>query len=450
MSEYDYDLFVIGAGSGGVRAARLAAQCGMKVAVAEEKHLGGTCVNVGCVPKKLMVYAAHVRDELTDAAGYGWMIGESRFDWPTFIANKNREIQRLNGIYENLLTDAGVTILDGRATFRDAHTLIVGDQPVTAERILIAVGAHPFVPDIPGHELTITSDEAFYLETQPRHVTIVGGGYIGVEFAGIFHGMGSDVTQLYRGPLFLRGFDEELRRMLADQMIARGIDLRHDINIEKIEKLDSGKLQATLTDGSTLQTDVIMMATGRVPNTHGLGLDAIDLDTARNGAIMVDEYSRTHIDHIHAVGDCTDRMNLTPVAIAEAVAFVRTVYEDQPTKMHYRDIPTAVFSSPPMAGVGLIESEAREEYPQLDVYRSVFRPMKYTLAGRDEKALMKLLVDGETDRVVGAHMIGPDSAEIIQPLAIALRAGLTKKDFDATIALHPTSAEEFVTMRKKS
>lgn len=449
MTGFDYDFFVIGAGSGGVRAARLAAATGAKVAIAESQHFGGTCVNIGCIPKKLMVYAAHVREEIDDAVGFGWMIGPSIFDWPTFIARKNKQIERLNKVYTDLLEKSGVAILIGHAALRDAHTVAVGDQIVTARHILIATGSRPRRPEIPGGDLAIASDQAFFLKQLPRRVLIVGGGYIGVEFAGIFNGLGSRVTQLYYGPMFLRGFDYEIRAQLADQMRARGIDLRFERDLVHIGRTEQGALRVELSDDSHLEVDQVLYAIGRVPNTQGLGLEAVGVDTARNGAVMVDSHSRTCIENIHAIGDCTDRMNLTPVAIAEAHALVKTIFENEPTAMDYRNIATAVFGSPPMAAVGLTESEARDDLEAVDVYHAAFSPLKYTLAGRDEKTLMKLIVDARTDRVVGAHMLGPDAAEIMQGVAIAVRAGLTKKDFDATVAIHPTAAEEFVTMRTR-
>lgn len=449
MTQFDYDLFVIGAGSGGVRAARLAAATGAKVAIAESQHFGGTCVNIGCVPKKLMVYAAHVREEIDDAAGLGWSIDKSIFDWPTFIARKNKQIQRLNEIYTNLLEKSGVTILIGHAALRDAHTLTVGDQTITAQNILIATGSRPRLPEISGGELAITSDQAFFLDELPRRVLIVGGGYIGVEFAGIFHGLGSRVTQLYYGPMFLRGFDYEVRSLLAEQMLARGIDLRFERDVVHIARTTEGALRVELNDESHLEVDQVLYAIGRVPNTQELSLEDVGIDTAQNGAVMVDRYSRTCVENIYAIGDCTDRMNLTPVAIAEAHAMVKTIFDNTPTAMDYHNIATAVFSSPPMASVGLTESEARDDIEAVDVYHSRFSPLKNAMSGRDEKTLMKLIVDATTDRVVGAHMLGPDSAEIMQGVAIAVRAGLTKKDFDATVAIHPTAAEEFVTMRNK-
>ena len=443
---YDYDLFVIGAGSGGVRAARMAANMGVRTAVAEDGRLGGTCVNIGCVPKKLFVYASHFSDNFADAPGFGWSVGETSFDWPTLIANKDREIDRLNAVYGNLLDQSGVTLLPARASFVDAHTLRVGDTTVTADKILIATGGRPVVPELPGREHAIVSDHAFYLDELPDRIVINGGGYIAVEFAGIFHGLGVEVTQLYRGPMFLRGFDDDLRHHLADAMRNRGIDLRFDTNIERIEK-GGDRFTASLTDGSTIDAGQIMYATGRAPNTVGLGLDDIGIELSKNGAVVVDQYSKTNIDHIYAVGDVTDRVALTPVAIHEAAALVRTVFADEPTPVDHHLIPTAVFSQPPMATVGCTEAHAREEHGEVDVYRSTFTPMHNTLSGRAEKMLMKMIVDRASQRVLGIHVLGPDAAEIVQGFAVAVKMGATKAQLDATIGIHPSAAEELVTMR---
>lgn len=443
---YDYDLFVIGAGSGGVRAARMAANMGVRTAVAEDGRLGGTCVNIGCVPKKLFVYASQFADNFADAPGFGWSVGETSFDWSTLIANKDREIDRLNAVYGNLLDQSGVTLLPARANFIDAHTLRVGDTTATADKILIATGGHPVVPELPGREHAIVSDLAFYLDELPDRIVINGGGYIAVEFAGIFHGLGVEVTQLYRGPMFLRGFDDDLRHHLAETMRYRGIDLRFDTNIERIEKSGTG-FTASLTDGSTINAGQIMYATGRAPNTTGLGLDDLGLELSKNGAIMVDQYSKTNLDHIYAVGDVTDRVALTPVAIHEAAAFVRTVFADEPTPVDHHLIPTAVFSQPSMATVGCTEAHAREEHGEVDVYRSSFTPMLNTLSGRAEKMLMKMIVDRASQRVLGIHVLGPDAAEIVQGFAVAVKMGATKAQLDATIGIHPSAAEELVTMR---
>ncbi len=446
-SAYDYDLFTIGAGSGGVRASRVAAGLGARVAVAEERYLGGTCVNVGCIPKKLLVYASHFAEDFEDAAGFGWTVGERRFDWARLIENKNKEIERLNGVYARVLDQAGVTRIEGRARLVDAHTVQVGEQRHTAERILVATGGWPSLPEIPGIEHAISSNEAFFLERLPERVIVVGGGYIAVEFAGIFHGQGAAVTQLYRGPLFLRGFDEDVRQALAREIGKSGIDLRFDTNVTRIDKAGSG-VRVTLTDGATLDADCILYATGRRPLTEDLGLEAAGVALDAKGAIVVDDYSRTNVASIWAIGDVTDRVNLTPVAIHEAMAFVRTAFGDTPTKPDHEDIASAVFSQPPIGTVGLTEAEARARYGEIDVYRSSFRVLKHTLTGRDTQSMLKLIVDRASDRVVGCHMVGPEAGEIIQGFAVALKCRATKAQFDATIGIHPTTAEEFVTMRE--
>jgi len=447
MADRDWDLFVIGAGSGGVRCARFSAQFGARVAVAEERYLGGTCVNVGCIPKKLMVYASHFSDEAHDAAaGYGWAVGESRFDWATLISNKNAEIERLNGIYDGLLEGAGATILNGRARLVDAHTVEVDGERHTAETILIATGSWPYVPELPGIEHAITSNEVFYLEEQPQRVLVVGGGYIAVEFAGIFHGLGSEVTQIYRGPLFLRGFDDDVRAHLAGEMRKKGIDLRFDSHLTAIEKRGP-VLDVKLTDGSTLEVDQVFFATGRLPLTRDLGLDEVGVELNGKGAIEVDDYSRTNVPSIYAIGDVTDRINLTPVALHEGTCLANTLYNDTPMKPVHRDVPAAVFSQPPIGTCGLTEAEARHAYAEVDVYESRFRALKHTLTQGDEQTYMKLVVDRESDRVLGIHMVGPEAGEIVQGFAVAIKCGATKAQFDATVGIHPTSAEEFVTMR---
>jgi len=445
---YDYDLFTIGAGSGGVRASRMATQYGATAAVAEMGPLGGTCVNVGCVPKKLLVYASHFHEEFRAAAGFGWTIADTSFDWPTLIANKNTEILRLNGIYESILGNAGVDIIHGRATVAGPNTVEVDGRKITARHILVATGNAPTLPKIPGIEYAITSNEAFYLEKLPERVLIVGGGYIAVEFAGIFNGLGMDTVQLYRRDLFLRGFDDDIRTTLRDEMIKKGVDLRFNRNIDRIDK-DGDTLLATLTDGSTVSTDLIMYATGRNPLSQGLGLEAVGVQMQPNGAIIVDEYSQSSVSGIHAIGDVTDRINLTPVAIAEAMALTATLLDGRPTSPDHENVPSAVFSQPPTASVGLTEERARSAYADIDIYRSSFRALKHTLSGLDEKTMMKLVVDAQTDRVLGVHMVGPEAGEIIQGFATALKAGATKSVFDATVGIHPTSAEEFVTMRTK-
>lgn len=448
MAQYDYDLFTIGAGSGGVRASRMSAFYGAKVAVAEERYLGGTCVNVGCIPKKLLVYAAHFSEDFEDAAGFGWTVGERRVDWGKLIANKNVEISRLNGVYRKLLEDSSVTIIESRAEIIGPHTVVVDGMKITAKDILIAVGSWPTILEFPGSEHAITSNEIFFLPALPKKLIIVGGGYIGVEFAGIFHGLGVDVTQLYWEPLFLRGFDDDCRKTLADEMRKKGIDLRFKANIEKIEK-NGARLCATLKDGGTIEADQILYATGRVPNTRSLGLDNAAVKMKASGAVIVDDYSKTNVDSIYAIGDCTDRMMLTPVAIAEGRAVAETLFNNNPTKPNYVNVPTVVFSQPNLGTVGLTEAEARARFTNIDVYRTSFKPLKHTLTGRDERTMMKIVVDHATDRVLGCHMVGPDAGEIIQGLAVAMNCGATKAQFDATIGVHPTAAEEFVTMRTR-
>ncbi len=446
--ERDFDLFVLGAGSGGVRASRVSAGYGARVAVAEDDRLGGTCVNVGCIPKKLFVLASHFSEEFEDAAAYGWAVGPRSFDWPTLIQNKDTEITRLNGVYGRLLEQAGVTRIDGRATIVDAHTVEVGGARYTAEHILVATGSWPHLPEIAGIEHAISSNEAFSLEELPRRAAIVGGGYIGVEFAGIFHGLGVETTQIYRGPLFLRGFDDDLRATLADEMRKKGTDLRFETDVREICREDDG-LHLQLTTGDSLVVDQVLYATGRLPKTKDLGLEKAGVELGKKGEILVDAYSRSSVSSIWALGDVTDRLNLTPMAIAEGIAFARTVFGGEPTKPDHADVPTAVFSQPPIGTTGLTEAEARERLGDVDVYRTTFRALKHTLTGRDEKILMKLLVDPTTDRVVGAHMIGADAPEILQGVGIAVKLGATKAQFDATIPIHPTSAEEFVTLREK-
>lgn len=444
---FDFDLFVIGAGSGGVRASRVAARYGARVAVAESSRIGGTCVNLGCVPKKLFVYASHFRDDFEDAAGFGWSVDPPRFDWTQLLASKDREIARLNKIYKGLLDGAGVTLFESRARLVDRNTIALSDRQVTAERILIATGGKPHLPTLPGIEHAITSDQAFHLPSLPRRIVIVGGGYIAVEFAGIFAGLGVQVTQLYRGSLFLRGFDHDLRIELAESMRRRDIDLRFDSDVERIDRNPDGTLTLTLRSGDQLQTDLVMYASGRTPNTTGLGLTEAGVVLDQDGAVVVDAYSQTSVPNIWAVGDVTNRMNLTPVAIAEGQAFVETVFNENPQKPDYDSVPTAVFSQPSLATVGLTEEAARSLHLGIDVYKSHFRPMKNTLSGRNERTLMKLVVEKQSGKVIGAHMLGPEAAEIIQGIAIAVRAGVRKVDFDRTIGIHPSAAEEFVTMR---
>jgi glutathione reductase (NADPH) len=443
------DLFTIGAGSGGVRASRLAAADGARVAIAEERDLGGTCVNVGCIPKKLLVYASEFGDDFEDARGFGWTVAGRSVDWAELIRRKDAEIRRLNGVYRRLLEGAGARILEGRARLVDPHTIEVGGRRHTARRVLVATGGWPVRPTIPGAEHVVTSNEVFHLERLPERVLIAGGGYIAVEFAGIFHGLGAQVTLVHRSACFLRGFDDDLRTVLAEEMRKRGIDLRFSTTVESVERR-GGRLHARLASGDTVEADLVLAAIGRAPNTRGIGLEEAGVRIDAMGAICVDEYSQTSVAGIHAIGDCTNRMNLTPVAIAEARAYVETVFRDKPTEMDYTGVPTAVFSQPSLATVGLTEAQARARFAAIDVYRSTFRPLKHTLSGRDERSFMKLVVDRGTDRVLGCHMIGADAGEVIQGLAVALRCNATKAQFDATIGIHPTAAEEFVTMREKS
>ena len=446
---FDYDLIVIGAGSGGVRLARMSAQRGARVAVVESRHLGGTCVNVGCVPKKLFVYGAHVKEELEDAAGYGWQVpsDDVSFDWPTLVSNKNAEIERLNGIYGRLLTNAGVDIIEGMASLDDPHTVRVGDQTWSTERVTVATGSWPVIPDIPGREHLLTSNEMFYLPQLPRHATVWGGGYIAVEFAGILAGLGVETTLLYRGDLFLRGFDDDIRRFTEQEMRKKGVDLRFNVTIDSVEQ-QGNAYQAHLSNGDTLETGLIMAATGRRALVDGLGLTELGVELTASGHVHVDDYFQTAVPSIYALGDVIGTPQLTPVALAQAMVLSRRLYGDGQGEMDYQAIPTAVFCQPNIGTVGLTEQEARDAGHSVTIYRSEFRPMKYTLSGRDERSLMKLVVDAETDRVLGSHMVGPDAGEITQGLAVAIKAGATKAQFDATMGIHPTSAEEFVTMRE--
>jgi glutathione reductase (NADPH) len=411
----------------------------------EERYLGGTCVNVGCIPKKLFVYASEFRDGFSDAAGFGWEIGPRRFDWSKLIANKNQEIERLNAVYRRLLTDRGVTIIEDRATLIDAHTVAIGSRQYTAKYILIATGSWPAVPKVPGVEHAITSNEAFFLEQLPERVILVGGGYVAVEFAGIFHGMGTQVTIVHRGDKLLRGFDEDLRDVLRLEMAKRGIAIQLNSNVMRIEKRDNS-VRAHLDDRTALTADAIMYATGRTPNTRGFGLETAGVKLDHVGAVIVDSYSQSSVPSIYAVGDCTNRLALTPVALAEGRAVAETLFNGRPTEMDHAGVPSVVFSQPNVGTVGLTEEEARARFDKVIVYKSNFRPLKHTLSGRDEMTFMKLVVDAKTDRVVGCHMIGADAGEIIQGLAIALKCNATKAQFDATIGIHPTSAEEFVIM----
>ncbi|NND44449.1 MAG: glutathione-disulfide reductase [Xanthomonadales bacterium] len=446
MSDYDFDLFVIGAGSGGVRAARIAAGHGASVGICEHSRVGGTCVIRGCVPKKLLSYAAHFSEDFEDAAGYGWTVPEARFDWAKLIEAKDREIDRLNSVYLSLLDGSGVELLTDRARFVDAHTLRVGERTVTARQILVAVGGRPWVPDIPGSEHGITSDQAFHLDALPDRILIVGGGYIACEFAGIFNGLGSEVIQVYRGPALLRGFDEDIRSALGDEMRAKGVKIHFDSEVTAISGR-AGAYQVSLDDGSVCEVDQVMFATGRVPNTAGLGLLDAGVEVSPDGSIPVDEYSRTNLAHVFAVGDVTNRINLTPVAIHEGHAFADTEFGGTPREVDHAFVPSAVFTHPQIATVGYTEAEARHHYGELEVYRSEFRPLKHTLSGRSEKTVMKMIVERNGQRVVGLHVIGMDAPEIVQGFAVAMKNGLTKSQYDATIGIHPTAAEELVTLR---
>lgn len=449
MSSYDYDLFVIGGGSGGVRGARVAASLGKKVAIAEEYRYGGTCVIRGCVPKKLFVYASQFHEHFEDAAGFGWTVGESSFDWKKLVAAKDVEIARLEGLYKKGLAGANAEILETRAELVDAHTvrLVKTGQTVTAKTIVIATGGRPNPhAALPGHELCISSNEAFHLEELPKSIVIAGGGYIAVEFANIFHGLGVETTLIYRGAEILSRFDEDLRRGLHEAMVAKGIRiLCHDM-LQKVSKGEDGGLILETLNSGTLQAGVVMLALGRDPNTEGLGLEAAGVAVDERGAVIVDEYSRTNVENIYALGDVTNRVQLTPVAIHEAMCFIETEYKNNPTRPDYELIPTAVFSQPEIGTVGLSEEEAGKRYGELEVYRAQFRPLKATLSGRAERMIMKLIVDAASRKVVGAHILGHDAGEMAQLLGITLKAGCTKDDFDRTMALHPTAAEELVTM----
>ncbi len=445
---YDFDLFVIGAGSGGVRAARFAAGYGARVAVAESRYLGGTCVNVGCVPKKLLVYGAQFADEFEHAEGFGWTPGQASFSWPTLIANKNREIERLNGIYRKLLVGSGVTLVEGHARLLDEHRVEVDGNTYSAERILIATGGWPHVPEIPGHEHAINSNQAFFLEELPKRILVVGGGYIAVEFASIFNGLGAQTSLLYRGDLFLRGFDNSLRTHLHEELGKRGLGVQFNTDIARIDKQADGSLKATLKDGRTLEADCIFYATGRRPMLDNLGLENTSVSLDDKGYIEVDDEYQTSAPSILAIGDVIGRVQLTPVALAEGMAVARRLFKpDEYRKVDYRMIPTAVFSLPNIGTVGLSEEQAREAGHEVKIFESRFRPMKLTLTESDERTLMKLVVDAKTDRVLGCHMVGPDAGEIVQGLAVALKAGATKQVFDETIGVHPSAAEEFVTLR---
>jgi len=444
---YDFDLFTLGAGSGGVAASRRAAAYGARVGICEGSRVGGTCVIRGCVPKKLLVYAGQFRDAFDDAAGFGWTVAEPGFDWATLIAHKDREIDRLNLIYRGMLEKAGVTLFPHWGRLVDAHTVDLGERRVTAERILIATGGRPARPAIPGIEHALISDDLFELKQLPQRVVILGGGYIALEFAGIFRALGAEVTLVMRGPTILTGFDDECRRFLADELVKRGIRLETGARPARLERHPGGVTVVT-EDGRQLEGEVVVAALGRTPNTRGLGLEAAGVALDPQGAVVVGPDHQTSVPGLYAVGDVTNRVALTPVAIAEGRALVETLYNNNPITVDYRNIPSAVFTSPPLATVGLSEEAARAQELVIDVYRTDFRPMKHTLSGRNERTLVKLVVERASDRVVGAHMVGADAPEIIQGLAVALNCGATKRQFDRTIGLHPSSAEEFVILRE--
>jgi len=447
---FDFDLFTIGGGSGGVRASRVAAGYGAKVAIAESGRFGGTCVNVGCIPKKLFSYAAHFREDFETAAAYGWTVGEPRFDWPTLLANKDREISRLNAVYERVLSLAGVEILRGRATVLGPHEVGFEGKRHTAKHILVATGSWPQIPDIPGQELAITSNEAFHLERLPARAIVVGGGYIAVEFASIFHGLGVHTTLAYRGKRLLRGFDVELGERLAEEMIEKGLRIHFGAEPQAIARKAGGALEVTYGDGARQEVDLVMFATGRRPNSANLGLEAAGVKLAADGAVIVDQYSASSVPSIHAIGDVTNRINLTPVATAEAMWLARTLFRSEPTPVDHLFVPTAVFANPNLATVGLSEEAARRLFGAVEIYKTSFRALKLSLTDKKERTFMKLVVDRASQTVLGAHMIGPDAGEVIQGLAIAVKLGATKAQFDATIGIHPTAAEEFVTLREKA
>ena len=452
MTRFDYDLFTIGAGSGGVRASRMAGQFGARVGIAENYRIGGTCVIRGCIPKKLLTYAAHYAEDLEDARGYGWTIAGASFSWPALIENKNREIARLSGIYADVLAKAGVTVIEGTAKLLDAHTVAIGERRVTAQNILIATGGWPGKPAIPGIEHAITSNEAFELPALPRRVLLVGGGYVAVEFAGIFRGLGAEVTLSYRGEQILRGFDDDLRRHLRGEMEKKGVRVLLASDVSRIARRADGTLEAAVSGlpGNILACDTVLYATGRTPNTARLGLAEAGVRLDEEGGVVVDGFCRSSVANIYAVGDVTHRIALTPVAIREGAAVATTLFGGIETPVDHDDVPSAVFSQPPVGTVGLSEGKAVAKLGKVDIYKASFRPLRHTLSGRDERTLMKLVVEAATQRVVGAHMVGADAPEIIQGIAIAVKAGLTKAQFDATVGIHPTAAEEFVTLREKS
>jgi glutathione reductase (NADPH) len=452
MTRFDYDLFVIGAGSGGIRASRISRHLGAKVAIAENYRIGGTCVIRGCIPKKLLAYAAHYAEDLEDARGFGWSIEGAAFSWPALIANKNREIARLSAVYTDGFAKVGITVIEGTAKLLDAHTVAIGERRVTAQNILIATGGWPSKRSIPGIEHAITSNEAFELSELPKRVLIVGGGYVAAEFAGIFNGLGSEVTVSYRGEQILRRFDDDVRRHLHDEMGKKGVRIVLNSTVSRIARHADGTLEAAVSGlpGGKLECDAVMVATGRTPNTARLGLAELGVQLDEAGGVVVDRFCRSSVANIFAVGDVTNRLALTPVAVREGAAVAMTLFGGVETPVDLDDVPSAVFSQPPVGTVGLSEAKAMEKLGQVDIYKTSFRPLRHTLSGRDERTLMKLVVDAATQRVVGAHIVGADAPEIIQGIAIAVKAGLTKAQFDATVGIHPTAAEEFLTLREKT
>ena len=449
MASEQFDLFVIGAGSGGVRAARMAAQRGARVAVAEDAALGGTCVNLGCIPKKLYSFAAHYAEAFEESHGFGWTVQAPAFDWAVLKLNRAREISRLNGIYAKLLADAGVTLVRGRAKVAGANVVEVNGKTYRAKQLLVATGGRPVVPEVAGYEFTVTSNEIFDLPEFPRHLVVVGGGYIACEFASIFRGLGAQVTQAYRGEQLLRGFDDDVRNFLAAEMRKKGVDLRTRADVQRIER-DARGLCVTLKDGTTLAADTVLYATGRSPNTAGLGLTELGVKLDAGGAVVVDEHFQSSVPSVFAIGDVIDRVQLTPVALAEAMVLVDRLFGKGQRTLDYELIPTAVFTNPGVGTIGLSEAQARERFGAVRIFRSEFRALKHTLSGSDERSLMKLVVDAASDRVVGLHMVGADAGETIQGFGVAMKAGATKAQFDATIGIHPTVAEEFVTMREEA
>jgi glutathione reductase (NADPH) len=449
MNRFDYDLFTIGAGSGGIRASRISHHLGAKVAVAENYRIGGTCVIRGCIPKKLLAYAAHYAEDFEDARGYGWSIEGASFSWPALIANKNREIERLSKVYTDGFARVGVDVIEGTAKLVDAHTVEIGSRRVTAQNVLVATGGWPVKPAIPGIEHAITSNEAFELPALPKRILMVGGGYVAVEFAGIFNGLGSEVTLSYRGEQILRGFDDDVRAHVHDEMGKKGVRILLKNEVSRIARRADGTLEASVSGGK-IECDAVMVATGRNPNTAHLGLTELGVKLDEEGGVVVDRFCRSSVANIFAVGDVTHRLALTPVAVREGAAVAMTLFGGVETPFDLDNIPSAVFSQPPVGTVGLTEAKAVEKFGKVDIYKASFRPLRHTLSGRDERTLVKLVVDAATQRVAGAHMVGPDAPEIIQGIALAVKAGLTKAQFDATVGIHPTAAEEFVTLREKT